>query len=621
MLKAVEADDFSVGMVYFGEIMPSIHRSLAKTKSVVNPRITIKIPREKDDSEYFVSTGTEDKDATKSVGTKYENVDYNLQYSQQPHSGTEKPLWSLSTPQPELFEIYENSSGILPVLEQRYSVASSKRNCQMDSLAYTLSFLLNVLRSVMIYSTSMANNKQDSLVDGVFKYPYMDIALYLEEIQGYRSDTSGVRSKHTDDYNTQSDRHIDVLSKFMYQNSPINLRQLEMMWSHNTPITTFAGVKILLRPGENVFSEEDRKLNALLLEKVDGGVQYPVNARETTTASEYLITLWSLTFNGFSIGRQKRSVLIPFFQNERNITSLPVFPVRFQDDLDDGATKKRLINRGKQYFKYCQEASFLEYTGKASDLADKFADFVQGKGEGQIILLHGPPGTSKTLTAECVAEFTKRPLLQFTAADLGDKPEDLEKNLLRFFKDANDWDAVALLDEADIRVGRFDEAFTSRIHVAIGYDRLDDKARLKIWENLFEKFKDDAKHGGKKILVDQDAKQFVEKNVDLRDLQWNGREIRNAFQTAVALAMYDHRKTFDVNKDDSDDSEPSYPTVEEKHLKQVVNLSTAFKKYMRSTRHDMKYSDYAWKHGLRDDEHDEPKKDRKKSVKDRNQTP
>ena len=94
-----------------------------------------------------------------------------------------------------------------------------------------------------------------------------------------------------------------------------------------------------------------------------------------------------------------------------------------------------------------------------------------------------------------------------------------------------------------------------------------------------------------------------------------------AFQTAVALAMYDHRKTFDVNKDDSDDSEPSYPTVEEKHLKQVVNLSTAFKKYMRSTRHDMKYSDYAWKHGLRDDEHDEPKKDRKKSVKDRNQTP
>jgi len=35
-----------------------------------------------------------------------------------------------------------------------------------------------------------------------------------------------------------------------------------------------------------------------------------------------------------------------------------------------------------------------------SDQADRFsADFIQGKGEGQIILLHGPPGTGKTLTA------------------------------------------------------------------------------------------------------------------------------------------------------------------------------------------------------------------------------
>lgn len=27
------------------------------------------------------------------------------------------------------------------------------------------------------------------------------------------------------------------------------------------------------------------------------------------------------------------------------------------------------------------------------------SDFIQGKGEGQILLLHGPPGTGKTLTA------------------------------------------------------------------------------------------------------------------------------------------------------------------------------------------------------------------------------
>jgi SpoVK/Ycf46/Vps4 family AAA+-type ATPase len=98
------------------------------------------------------------------------------------------------------------------------------------------------------------------------------------------------------------------------------------------------------------------------------------------------------------------------------------------------------------------------------------ADFIQGKGEGQIFLLHGPPGTGKTLTAgmdngessgghtdiapESVAEYTRRPLLSITAADLGHEPAELERNLLRFFNDARDWDAIVLLDEADVYLER-----------------------------------------------------------------------------------------------------------------------------------------------------------------------
>ena len=98
------------------------------------------------------------------------------------------------------------------------------------------------------------------------------------------------------------------------------------------------------------------------------------------------------------------------------------------------------------------------------------ADFIRGKGEGQIFLLHGPPGTGKTLTAgmnfckafeknanyvpESVAEYTKRPLLSITAADLGHEPVNLEQNLLRFFKNATNWGAIVLLDEADVYLER-----------------------------------------------------------------------------------------------------------------------------------------------------------------------
>ncbi|RAR16577.1 P-loop containing nucleoside triphosphate hydrolase protein [Stemphylium lycopersici] len=195
------------------------------------------------------------------------------------------------------------------------------------------------------------------------------------------------------------------------------------------------------------------------------------------------------------------------------------------------------------------------------------ADFIHGKGGGQIILLHGPPGTGKTLTAESVAEYTKRPLLSITAADLGHEPDPLEQSLLRYFKRATDWDAIVLLDEADVyleqrstrdlkrnsivsvlknptvflraldyfqgilflttnRVGHFDEAFMSRIHLSLGYELLNDESRSKIWDNLFKKLREDHKRGGPQINYEYDAKSFV-KSHEVQVLKWNGREIRN----------------------------------------------------------------------------------------------
>jgi ATP-dependent Clp protease ATP-binding subunit ClpA len=77
------------------------------------------------------------------------------------------------------------------------------------------------------------------------------------------------------------------------------------------------------------------------------------------------------------------------------------------------------------------------------------------------------------------------------------------------------------------RVGHFDEAFMSRIHLSIGYDQLDDSARSQIWNTLFNKLKEDHKKGGPEIRYDYDAKQYVQRHEDVKKLQWNGREIRN----------------------------------------------------------------------------------------------
>lgn len=78
------------------------------------------------------------------------------------------------------------------------------------------------------------------------------------------------------------------------------------------------------------------------------------------------------------------------------------------------------------------------------DLPEK-SDIVEGKGKGLVILLHGPPGVGKTLTAETVALATHKPLMLISTADIGLKPDEAEKNLTDIFEDAGRWQAVLLM--------------------------------------------------------------------------------------------------------------------------------------------------------------------------------
>jgi hypothetical protein len=84
--------------------------------------------------------------------------------------------------------------------------------------------------------------------------------------------------------------------------------------------------------------------------------------------------------------------------------------------------------------------------------AGSFRDIVRGKTGGAVILLAGPPGTGKTLTAEVFAESEGRALYSVQCSQLGISPEDLEGNLLKAFSRARRWNAVMLLDEADVYV-------------------------------------------------------------------------------------------------------------------------------------------------------------------------
>ncbi|KAK1710313.1 uncharacterized protein BDZ83DRAFT_640589 [Colletotrichum acutatum] len=217
-------------------------------------------------------------------------------------------------------------------------------------------------------------------------------------------------------------------------------------------------------------------------------------------------------------------------------------------------------------------------------------DVIQGKGKGLVAVLHGPPGTGKTLTAEGISELLKCPLYMVSAGELGTDSRYLETELQKILDICHAWGAILLLDEADVflekrnlheisrnalvsiflrqleyfqgilflttnRVETFDDAFQSRIHIALRYDSLTQKAKKAIFKIFVERVR---------VLEKVDLKPFTEDDYEsLAKHDLNGRQIKNTVRTAQALA---------VNK-----GEP----LGMEHISQVLDVQNSFDLHLK----------------------------------------
>lgn len=187
-----------------------------------------------------------------------------------------------------------------------------------------------------------------------------------------------------------------------------------------------------------------------------------------------------------------------------------------------------------------------------------FKDIISEKSGSCIFLLHGPPGIGKTLTCEAISEMLKIPLYSVTVGELGTTPGDIESQLTRILAVANMWNAIILLDEADVfmetrttsdvnrnamvsiflrllernqsimflttnRADNIDPAFKSRISITIGYNKLDKEARKKVWTNLL---------GAAGLTLESpEALEHVS------EFDINGRQIKNTIRMAQSLCI------------------------------------------------------------------------------------
>jgi SpoVK/Ycf46/Vps4 family AAA+-type ATPase len=192
------------------------------------------------------------------------------------------------------------------------------------------------------------------------------------------------------------------------------------------------------------------------------------------------------------------------------------------------------------------------------------------KGKGLVALLHGPPGSGKTLTAECAAEETQRALFSTSMSELNKYNEAyyFERELKKVLRLATIWKAVVLFDEADVfleargdkgsttnesasrnalvavflrhleyfsgivflttnRIHVFDAAMKSRVHLALGYSAPDIHSRRRIWTHTFSTLPKG--ECGDELVASVDA---------LAQANLNGREISNIVNTARTLARF-----------------------------------------------------------------------------------
>lgn len=188
----------------------------------------------------------------------------------------------------------------------------------------------------------------------------------------------------------------------------------------------------------------------------------------------------------------------------------------------------------------------------------EFKDIIFGKSGGAIILLTGPAGVGKTLTAQVFAEAMQKPLYSVQASQLGIRPEELERELQVVLRRASRWNAITLLDEADVYVHErgdnlvqnaivgvllrileyytsvlfmttnrpdiVDDAIASRCIARIDYEKPSEIQQKKIWKVL-------AEVSGIK-LSDKIIETFVEKFS-----QFSGRDIKNILKLAHAMAV------------------------------------------------------------------------------------
>lgn len=131
-------------------------------------------------------------------------------------------------------------------------------------------------------------------------------------------------------------------------------------------------------------------------------------------------------------------------------------------------------------------------------------------------------------------------------------------------------------------MGAIDDAFRSRLHLTLYYPKLTRGQTKKIWKNNIDRIEtiSEERRGQGQLPIVYDEKAIMKwMKLNWEVLQLNGRQIRNAFQTALALAEFDAKHSASKGKRSSSSS-PKEAVLEVSHFRLIADAMLQFSEYL-----------------------------------------
>ncbi|KAK1244161.1 hypothetical protein MKX08_002299 [Trichoderma sp. CBMAI-0020] len=402
----------------------------------------------------------------------------------------------------------------------------------------------------------------------------------------------------------------------------------------------FADLWHIFEPGHEVITSTD-PINAYRVLHVTGGRPYlspPEDGegddgdddnstrryRVPEKSSDLIVTCYQIGFDGKKFGPITHSFSIQNYEGYQDITTLPIYPLKFAKSPDE--IQQALKDNGQLFIEVCK-GKHVQYRGmnlyETEEIdSEVVVDFhaalwdTQDKDEGwEHAIEFGIKSPTNSNKAEVVMVsnygcqtpqrcendaifddssidhqrmedfLMKKTWLTTSLRNLDGNSERIpEEDLILF---SHRLFAFVLKDQyyqgilflTTNRVGKIDEAFRSRVHISLYYPPLDKQSTVDIFKTNLQRVKLQ-----KQDLIrtkDEKIEKFAKSHYDCNDahVRWNGRQIRNAFHIAVALA---ETEAMAKAKDRGNDKKPLKLNLRTKHFLKVENASIRFDDYLTS---------------------------------------